>query len=135
ARLRRPIRVLLARTQKRRATPSEPWRNATQFVHPALSSEVGLAERQRSATKGITGTALTVREEQHRLLTHPMQTLAHEVLNAVYAAAGIEERAPFWDRRLLELCLAFPAAQKRRDGLGRYVLRQALRAELPEVVR
>src|SRR5690554_1825113 len=59
ARLRRPIRVLLARTQKRRATPSEPWRNATQFVHPALSSEVGLAERQRSATKGITGTALT----------------------------------------------------------------------------
>jgi asparagine synthase (glutamine-hydrolysing) len=51
------------------------------------------------------------------------------------AAFGVEPRYPFFDRRLMELCLALPADQKLRDGWSRVVMRRAMDGLLPDEVR
>ena len=49
--------------------------------------------------------------------------------------AGIDVRRPFRDRRLIEFVLASPAHLLYRPGSTKWILREALRGILPEVVR
>ena len=63
-----------------------------------------------------------------------MQGRGLEILDRTARHRGVELRFPFLDRRLVEFCLALPAAQKRRHGWGRYVLRRALQGRLPRAV-
>ena len=58
-----------------------------------------------------------------------------ESLDIDYAPNGIEERHPFCDKRLMELCLNIPPNLKLKDGLTRYVLRESLKDYLPDSVR
>jgi len=58
-----------------------------------------------------------------------------EVLDRAAAAFGIEPRYPFFDRRLVEFCLALPANQKLHRGWTRVVMRRALAELLPDRVR
>ena len=58
-----------------------------------------------------------------------------ESLDIDYAPHGIEERHPFCDKRLMELCLNIPPNLKLKDGLTRYILRESLRDYLPNSVR
>jgi asparagine synthase (glutamine-hydrolysing) len=57
------------------------------------------------------------------------------VLDPLSASVQVDTRYPFWDRRLVEFCLALPSDQKLRNGWGRFVLREAMRGRLPESVR
>jgi asparagine synthetase B (glutamine-hydrolysing) len=51
-------------------------------------------------------------------------------------AAGVEQRHPFFDRRIVEFLLRIPTLQKiGRSGERKYVLRQAMAGILPEAVR
>ena len=50
-------------------------------------------------------------------------------------AFSIESRVPFLDYRLIEFCCALPADQKIRDGVTKFVLRQAMAGIIPEAVR
>jgi asparagine synthase (glutamine-hydrolysing) len=50
------------------------------------------------------------------------------------AGFGVEPRYPFFDRRLMELCLALPADQKLDGGWSRLVMRRAMTGTLPETV-
>ena len=59
---------------------------------------------------------------------------AFEVLDRASGACEIELRYPFWDKRLVEFCLALPSDQKLREGWGRFVLRQATQELLPPEV-
>lgn len=70
-----------------------------------------------------------------RVLTSPRQPYSLETLDGNTAAQAIEGRYPFWDKRLVEFCLALPSDQKLRHGWERYVLRQAMRGTLPRSVR
>ncbi len=58
-----------------------------------------------------------------------------ESLDIDYAPNGIEERHPFCDKRLMELCLNIPPNLKLKDGLTRYILRESLKEYLPDSVR
>ncbi len=51
------------------------------------------------------------------------------------AAFSIEPRHPFFDRRLVEFCLALPGEQKLHEGRTRSVMRRALADSLPDVIR
>jgi len=51
------------------------------------------------------------------------------------AAAGVEVRRPYRDRRLIEMVLAVPAHQLYRPGWPKWLTRQAMRDLLPEGVR
>jgi asparagine synthase (glutamine-hydrolysing) len=77
----------------------------------------------------------TQREEHFRSLTRGSISFSLEVADRAAAAFGIEPRNPFYDRRLVEYCLALPASQKLHHGWTRIVLRRAMAGVLPEAVR
>jgi len=64
------------------------------------------------------------------------EILALEYLNRCVAKYGIEERYPFFDRRLVQFAMALPEQQK--SGLQRekkHILRQAGKQLLPDMIR
>ena len=71
----------------------------------------------------------------HRSLTFdPLPSLLRfDDRNAM--AHSIESRVPFLDYRLIEFCFALPPEQKIRDGVTKFILRQAMTGILPEDVR
>ena len=70
-----------------------------------------------------------------RALNAPLMAQAFEVFHRSATSAGVLPRYPFFDRRVIALCLAFPAEMKLRDGRSRWVLREAMRGILPESIR
>ncbi len=58
-----------------------------------------------------------------------------EADSALAARHGVVLRSPFWDRRVLELCLAMPADQKEGRAMPRMVLRRAMDGLLPGAVQ
>ncbi|RUW34758.1 MULTISPECIES: lasso peptide isopeptide bond-forming cyclase [unclassified Mesorhizobium] len=60
---------------------------------------------------------------------------AFEVLDKAAANFGVEPRYPFWDKPLVEFCLALPGAEKLHNGFGRHVLRRAMEGVLPPAVQ
>lgn len=110
------------------------------YVPPERASwAVGLApEFARRLADAIVAPALpqrTDREFHARFMQRPVLLQALDWLEAVGAGAGVEVRVPFFDVRLVELCVSLPLEQKLRDGWSRYVMRQAMDGILPEEIR
>jgi asparagine synthase (glutamine-hydrolysing) len=57
------------------------------------------------------------------------------VADKAAAAFSLEPRYPFFDRRLIEYCVALPPEQKLHQGWTRMVMRRAMAGVLPEKVR
>jgi asparagine synthase (glutamine-hydrolysing) len=55
-------------------------------------------------------------------------------LDRITMASSVEGREPFLDHQLVEFALALPPAMKYRDGVGKYVLKQAMSGILPQEV-
>jgi asparagine synthase (glutamine-hydrolysing) len=51
------------------------------------------------------------------------------------AAFSVEARYPFFDRRLMEFCLALPARQKLGQGWNRWIFRRAMTGILPAEIQ
>lgn len=51
------------------------------------------------------------------------------------AAFHVEARYPFFDRRLIEFCVALPASQKFAQGWNRVILRRAMEGILPREIQ
>lgn len=64
-----------------------------------------------------------------------MFAFALETLEKASAAFGLEQRYPFFDRRLIEFCASLPGWQKVHGGWTRSILRRATAGVLPEDVR
>jgi len=58
-----------------------------------------------------------------------------ELFDKLSAVFSIDVRYPFFDRRLMEYCLALPSEMKFSHGWTRYVLRMAMDGILPEGVK
>jgi len=57
------------------------------------------------------------------------------ICDCLGAQNGLEGRHPFLDRRLVEYLMAIPPAQGYRPGMNRWILRQAMRDLMPEIIR
>lgn len=68
-------------------------------------------------------------------LASPLQTTALEMVSRFSTPFQVETRSPFFDRRLMEFCLALPSEEKLRNGWGRFVLRQSMEGVLPNIVQ
>lgn len=75
------------------------------------------------------------RFEHYENLVGAIQPLALENLDKLGAAHQIDIRYPFWDRRLIEFCLALPGAQKLHQGWDRIVMRRAMQGFLPAQIQ
>jgi asparagine synthase (glutamine-hydrolysing) len=76
----------------------------------------------------------TIKEEHANHLKAPYITVALERYDRVAAMHSIEVRHPFHDKRLVELCLAFPWQTKNYRGWNKVILRDAMAGLLPEQV-
>jgi asparagine synthase (glutamine-hydrolysing) len=103
-------------------------------IKPAFALRVGLAERAKAAQGKEQTPARSARESHWRELNSPLLPYALEVADKAAAAFSLEPRYPFFDRRLIEFCLALPAEQKLHHGWTRFIMRRAMACVLPDDV-
>lgn len=123
-----PASVLETR-HARKARQREPL---LPFVDPEFAARTGLYDRYRQHHVEVPQT--TVREAQRVVLASRRRITSLETSNHVSAAFGIEAAHPFYDKRLVEYCLALPPEQSLRDGWPRLILRRALAETMPDLV-
>jgi asparagine synthase (glutamine-hydrolysing) len=73
--------------------------------------------------------------QHHAALTAPIMAFYLEVHDKLAAAHGLDHRHPYFDRRLIEFCLALPPEQRLHDGWDRVIQRRAFAGLVPEEIR
>lgn len=58
-----------------------------------------------------------------------------EIVDKSAAAGNLDARYPFFDRRLIEFCLALPVEQKINEGWDRIIMRRAMQDILPKKIQ
>ncbi|AXV38901.1 lasso peptide isopeptide bond-forming cyclase [Methanobacterium sp. BAmetb5] len=71
----------------------------------------------------------------HLLLKRGILQAVLERTDKSSAAANLEARYPFFDKRLIEFCLALPLEQKINNGWSRIILRRAMENILPRGIQ
>lgn len=107
------------------------------IIAPDFARHVGLEERlQASRDEKILHQPVRLTRQAHwQGLNTGVYSYALELLDRIGAAFSVEPRYPFFDRRLMEFCLALPPEQKLHQGWTRAILRHAMAGTLPEEVR
>lgn len=97
---------------------------------PEFARRSGAADRARRAY--LAEHPLRRERDAHREdLDSSLMTLLLEVFGRAAAEFAVEPRYPFFDRRLVEFCLALPGDQKLYRGWDRTVMRRAMEGILP----
>jgi len=104
-------------------------------VNADLARRTELSDRVRTLRADRSSPALPEREAHYRKLSWGIMPFILEMSDRTAAASGVVPRYPFWDRRLIEFCLALPPEQKIKRGLTRLVMRRGLAGVLPETIR
>jgi len=117
-----------------RACKRPAWSFNT-IISPDFARRVGLSDRLQALRGEQRRPPRTSREAHYRDLTCGLIPFILEVADRAAAAFSIEPRYPFFDRRVVELCLALPPEQKLHQGWTRVVMRRAAANVLPEEVR
>ena len=132
--LLRRVVMRLARTLIRPSSLSPDFAAAQFLIATPLPNTQNPAQRYAPDPHLKTPDDFAVAEQIGLLknLDTPLIAHAFEVLRRSAIAAGIEPRYPFFDRELVDFCLTVPAAAKLRNGVPRWVRREALSDILPE---
>ncbi|TCJ15477.1 lasso peptide isopeptide bond-forming cyclase [Rubrobacter taiwanensis] len=107
------------------------------IINPGFAREVGLEDRLQGLREEtvLYEPARLSRQAQWQGLNTGVYPYTIELLDRIGAAFAVEPRYPFFDRRLMEFCLALPPGQKLKQGWTRAILRHAMAGILPEEVR
>ena len=105
------------------------------LINTDFAKRIKLAQRVQALTSSNIGQTVTLRQEHWQNLTSGALSNNLEMYDRLTSAFAVEARHPFMDKRLIEFCLALPPDQKLRQGWTRWILRNALLPELPEVVQ
>ncbi len=77
----------------------------------------------------------SAREKHAAMIAFPLYAHALELADKCSAAFQLESRYPFFDQRMIELCLSLPGEQKLGAGWSRVVLRRAMEGILPKQIQ
>jgi asparagine synthase (glutamine-hydrolysing) len=102
------------------------WDSDQEIINPDFARRMGLKERQQALVRQAPPAVTPSRKQHWLLLTAGMDSYCFEALDKTAAPFGIEQRHPFYDKRLLEFCLALPPEQKLHQGWNRLIMRRAL---------
>jgi asparagine synthase (glutamine-hydrolysing) len=106
------------------------------LLDPKFVARIGLEERHQAWKKVQGHLGLDERERHYRnIATQGLPQFAAETMDKSMAAFSLEPRYPFWDKRLVEFCLALPPEQKLHLGWDRVVMRRAMTNILPVEVQ
>jgi asparagine synthase (glutamine-hydrolysing) len=118
------------RRRLRRMPPPPAW-DPSVPINPEFAKRVGLAEEvaanQRPKFRNC-------HEEHIASVTSGLLVSGVELLNHCAAVHQIGLALPFFDRKLVEFCVAIPAREKLADGWTRAVMRRAMHGILPPEV-
>ncbi len=64
-------------------------------------------------------------------ITQPIHTSTLEFFDQIAVREGVSIRYPYFDKRIIEFCLALPAHEKLSNGLNRNIVRKSLQGEIP----
>jgi asparagine synthase (glutamine-hydrolysing) len=103
------------------------------WIRPEFASRVALSDRLKPAAPPAYPTY--VQREVHATANSLLTMLGDEMEERASAAAGIEQRHPFNDRRVAEFGFALPESQRWHGGETKVLIRRALGSLLPEAVR
>lgn len=106
-----------------------------ELITPEFRERLRLTERVNSFLVGSRSCTRTAREKHWEMLNFSLFSYALEMADKASAAFSVEARYPFFDRRLIELCLALPARQKLQQGWSRWILRRAMEGILPNEIQ
>ena len=133
--LRRLAPEGLRRTWRRlRGHNPYTWSRFT-TVNPEFARRIGLKERADALLDQSMRPIFTQREEHRRHFASGLLAFSNEVGDKVGAAFAVDHRHPFFDKRLVDFCLALPPHQKLNKGWDRVVMRRAMQGILPDSVR
>ena len=133
-RLRKAIRQRLFKGMSQ-SNQSELLSQWSDNINPEFIERINLEERYRELQQSSMASLESARREHYKTITSGLQVHALEVLDKAAAAFSIEQRYPFWDKRLVEFCLAIPAEQKLNNGWSRMIMRRAMNNILPVEVQ
>ncbi len=102
------------------------------IINPEFSQRIKLDERALAQEKP---SACTVRQDHWQKLTWGLLPFVLEVADRAAAAFLIKPHYPFFDKRLIEFCLALPAEQKIHHGWTRMIMRRAMEGILPKEIQ
>jgi asparagine synthase (glutamine-hydrolysing) len=123
----------ISRSERRSAAETE---SKFELLNPEFMRRTQLRERLREQEAEADRLRLgTARAHHHSAMLSPLYPLAFELADKLAAQKRVEPRYPFFDRRLMEFCLAIPSNLKFRDGWGRWILRRAMEGVLPPEVQ
>jgi asparagine synthase (glutamine-hydrolysing) len=103
------------------------------FINPDFKARTGIEERARRMLRDQAKWTITrtARENHWMGLNQAQYAYTLEIADKASAAFEVEARYPFFDRRLMEFCLALPAEQKLGQGWNRWIQRRAMTGILP----
>lgn len=131
-RLRWGWQALERRMRRRSQSTNSSW---DAYLNPNFVEQIGLEARYRAWRQAQRNVNQTERAEHYRTLTQGLQAFGLEVLNKASSAFPVEQRYPFWDKRLVEFCLSLPPEQKLYQGWSRMVMRRAMNGILPPAIQ
>ena len=105
------------------------------IINPSFAKRVGLAERAQALLDKLSAPTHSAREGHWQGLNSGLFPYVLEIADKAAAAFSVNPRYPFFDRRLVEFCLAVPANQKLHQGWTRMIMRRAMADILPDKVR
>lgn len=108
----------------------QPSRYMSSILDKDFAKNASLAERIKPKITSF----YSAKRIHHSILMNPLLTSALEMMNSFTKQYRIENRSPFFDRRLMEFCLSLPAQQKLQDGWSRFIVRQALQDVIPQII-
>ncbi|MGL5832636.1 MAG: lasso peptide isopeptide bond-forming cyclase [Waterburya sp.] len=109
--------------------------NDNQLIDPGFAQSIGINNKITELLKNKPKLVLTTRQKQHFGLTSGLYSHVLNMADKATTQSSVEARYPFFDRRLMEFCLALPPEQKLNQGWSRAILRYAMTDILPPSVQ
>jgi asparagine synthase (glutamine-hydrolysing) len=103
-------------------------------ISRACAERTGVVERLQLALRRAQ-LDRTARAQHGNAVLEGSNPLILEWYNTLGLTHGIEERYPFFDRRMVELCVSLPPELKLQQGWTRYILRRAMEGILPPAIQ
>ena len=104
------------------------------MLHPDIKSQIDYDYLQHQMLGYDPLEYANARIEHARSMTWSAWEMSQEFKDIDASTCSIEARYPFWDRRLMEFCLALPANQKLNKGWTRSILRRGMQGILPDLI-
>ena len=108
--------------------------SAPAWVRTDWADRVGLRDRWHKNGSPVSGGGFAQRS-RYSVFMEPRRHIMYENVQAYAESLGVELRHPFHDLRLTQFYMGAAGTALRADGHKKFILREAMRGTLPEVVR